>query len=54
MILGRYILKALGWNLKLSDDSIEENDEPFKGPTEPMVDLGTYKFKDWNTGKITP
>ena len=54
MILCRELLTALGLNLKLSDHIIEADYGPFKGSTEPMVDLGTYKFKTLNTGKITP
>ena len=27
---------------------------PLKGYTSPIIDLGTYKFKYLNTGKITP
>ena len=42
MILGKYLLKALVFNLKLSDHAIEADDWLFKGSTEPMVDLGTY------------
>ena len=52
MILGRYILTALGINIKLSGHIIESDDAPFKGYTAPMVDMGTYEFKDLNTGKI--
>ena len=33
---------------------IETDDGDFKGSTELMVDLGTYEFKDLNTGEITP
>ena len=32
----------------------QTDDGPFNGFTTPMVDLGTYIFKDLNTGKITP
>ena len=52
-ILGRYILAALGLNLKLSDHAIKSNDGNFKGLTAPMVDICWYEFKDLNTGKIT-
>ena len=41
-------------NLKLSEQLIKADDGPFKGSTTPMADLGTYVFKDLNTGKITP
>ena len=54
IILGRYIRTELWLNLKFSDQIIEADDGPFKGSTAPMVDLGTYKFKDIKTGKITP
>ena len=53
MILGRDILISLWSNLKSSDNVIEEDDGPFKGSTSPMVNLGTYEFKDLNTGNIT-
>ena len=39
MILGRYILTALGLNIKLSDHVIEADDGPLKGSTTPMVKL---------------
>ena len=29
-------------------------DVPFKWLTPPIVDLSVYKFKDLNTGNITP
>ena len=45
VILGIYILKYLGLNLKLSDNVIEANDGTFKGSTAPIVDLGTYELK---------
>ena len=54
MVLGRDILTALGLNLKFSDHVIKVNGGPFKGSTIPMFDLGTYEFKDLNTGNITP
>ena len=44
-ILGRDLLTPLGLNLKLFDNVIEAYDGPFKGSTEPMVDLGTHEFK---------
>ena len=54
MILGIYLLTALGWNLELSYYLIEAYDGPFKGYTSPIFDLGTYEFKYLNTGNITP
>ena len=54
MILGRYLLTESGLNLKFSEHVIKADDGHFKGSTAPVVDLGTYKFKDLNTGKIKP
>ena len=54
MILGRDLLTALGLNLKLSDHLIGTDNGNFKGSTEPIVDMGMYKFKYLNTGYITP
>ena len=54
MILVRYILLALGLNFLLSDHAIESYDGNLKGSIEPMVDMGTYEFKDLNTGNIKP
>ena len=54
MILGRYLLRELGFNLNFSKHAIEGGDRPLKGSTPPMVDLGPYKFKDLIAGKITP
>ena len=51
MILARYLWTTLGLNLKLFSHVIESKDEPFKGSMETMVDLGTYEFKELNTGK---
>ena len=42
MILGRDMLTDLVFNLESSDNAIAVDDEPFKGSTSPMVDLGTY------------
>ena len=54
MFLGRDILTVLGINLKLYDHIIEAYDGPFNRSTTPMVDLGTYEFKDLYTGVIAP
>ena len=54
MISGRYLLTELGFNLKVSDHIIEAYGGTFKGPTTPMVDLGTYDLKILNKGEITP
>ena len=54
MILGKYILKPLVPNLKLSDHVIEVDDGTSKGSSAIMVYLGTHEFKYLNIGKITP
>ena len=48
MILGRYVLTALGLNLKISYHVIEEDDGPLKGLTALIADLGRYEFKYLN------
>ena len=54
IMLGIYLLKTLGLNLKLSDHVIEAYGITFKESMAPMVDLVKYEFKDLNTGNITP
>ena len=54
MILGRDISTELWLNLKISEHGIKADGRPFKWSTAPMVDLGTYIFKDLNTYTITP
>ena len=54
MILGWYLLTELVLNLKLSEHIIKTDDGTFKGSKTTMVDLGSYIFKDLNTGKIIP
>ena len=54
MILGRYILKALGFNVKLSEHDTKSDYGPLKGSTAPMIDMVTSSFKNLNTGNITP
>ena len=44
----------MGLNLKSSEHDIEADVVPLKGLTSPMVDMGTFQFKDLNAGKITP
>ena len=46
-------MTKLGLNIKESEHVTRVGDGPLKGSTEPMIDLGTYAFKDLNTGKIT-
>ena len=47
-------ITELGLNLKLSERIIEADDGNFNGSTTTIVDLGTYIFKDLDTGKINP
>ena len=54
IILGRHIFKELGLNLKFSEHVMKADCGPFNAYTICMVDLGTYIFRDLNTGKITP
>ena len=54
MILGRYLIKSLGLNLKKHEHIIKVGDGPLKGSTAPMIYFGTYRFKYLHTGKITP
>ena len=44
MILGRYLLTALGLNLKLSGHVIKAYDGPLKRSEATMVGMGTYEF----------
>ena len=50
----RHISTELVLHLKVSENFIEADDGPFNGSTTIMVGLGTYIFKDLNTGKIKP
>ena len=52
MILSGDILIELGLNLKKFEHFIEAYGRTFKGYTTPVVDLGTYIFKDLNIGKL--
>ena len=45
MILGRYILTALGLDLKFYKHIIIGGDGPYKGCSEPMADLTDYDYK---------
>ena len=53
MILGKYLITYLGFNLELSDHVIEADYGYFKGYTTPIIDMAMYQFKALNTGKIT-
>ena len=50
VILGRYLLTELVFNLNFSKHVIKADDGPFIGSTTPMVDLGAYTFKYLNIG----
>ena len=52
MLFGRGILIYLRLDLNFSDHVIKATDGHLKGSKTPMVDLGTYEFKDLNTGKL--
>ena len=54
MILGIYILKSLGFNLKESGQVIEGDDGPLKWSSLLILDLGTYEFKNIIQGKLHP
>ena len=45
MILGRDLLTALGLDLKFSENVIHGGYGPYKGCSEPMVDVYNYTFK---------
>ena len=53
IILGRYLLASLGLYLELFYHYIKGDDRMFERGTAPMVNLGTYEFKNLDTGKIT-
>ena len=44
----------MGLNINISKHVIKADDGTLNGSTTPMVDLGTYIFKDLNAGKIKP
>ena len=54
MILEQDLWTEIVLNLKWSEHVIEADDVPLNGSTTPMVNLGTYIFKDLNTGEIKP
>ena len=53
IIIGIYLLTYLGLNLKF-ENVFKRGYRPLKRSTAPMIDLGTYKFKYLNMGKIIP
>ena len=54
MIWERDLLTELGLHFICSEHVIESDGGPLKGSTTPMVDFGTYVFKNLNIGNITP
>ena len=54
MILGIYLLAALGLDIKYSDNIILGGDGPFKGLLVPTVDISTYDFKPLIDNKVKP
>ena len=50
MIVTRYLLTELILSLKFSEHVIKADGGHFKESTTPMIYLGTYVFKDLNTG----
>ena len=54
MILGRDMFTASVSNQKLSEHIIKADVGPLKELILPVVDFSTYKFKDLNTGEVTP
>ena len=50
--LGRYLLTALGLDLKVSEKIILGGDGSFKGWSAPMVDVSTYDFKTLTDNKV--
>ena len=49
----RYLITALGLNLKLSEHIIKVNCGQFENFTVPMVYLDMYEFKSLNVDKTT-
>ena len=45
IILGRYLLTALGLDIKFSENVIIGGEGPYEGCSEPMVDVSNYAFK---------
>ena len=54
IILGIYLLTALGSNIIFSEHIIEADYRPLKRSLTPMVDLDMYEFINLDTGKIIP
>ena len=54
MILRRYLIAALGLELKLSECVIIVDSGRFEGCRAPMVELGTYNYNSLDIDVITP
>ena len=54
IILGRYVLTALGLNLKCSGNVIHGVEGPYKGCSAPMVDVNNYDFNTLTTKTVKP
>ena len=54
IIIGRYLLTALGLDLKFYENIILGGDGPYKGCSAPMVDVSTYDFKPLTENKVKP
>ena len=44
MILGRYLLTALGLDFKFSDNVVIGSEGPYEGLSAPMIDISNYDF----------
>ena len=54
MILVRYLIHALGLNIKFSENIIFSGDVPYQGCWAPMVDLSNYKVKPLTEKTVKP
>ena len=54
MIIGIYVLIALGLDLKFSKNIIIDGDGPYKGSSAPMVDLSNCVFKSFMDKIVKP
>ena len=54
MILVRYLIHALGLDIKFSENIIFGGDVPYQGCSAPMVDLNNYKVKSLTEKIVKP
>ena len=54
MILGRYLLAALGLYIKFSKNVIHGRERPYKGCSAPMVDVNNYDFNTLKAKTVKP